>query len=68
MENLYSDAISKLQKRVETLETKSTPASNQSQQAPSRNSSHGMVKDRLISSKANKAIPKIGRVVPGGRR
>ncbi|OQR99600.1 kinesin [Thraustotheca clavata] len=60
METLYSDAITKLQLRVESLEAnKATKAPE-----PVRLPAPMTRKDSLVK----KAVPKIGRVMPGGRR
>ncbi|KDO26412.1 hypothetical protein SPRG_08215 [Saprolegnia parasitica CBS 223.65] len=65
MEALYSDAITKLQSRVESLEgqktKKPTPPVLEAPKAPVTQ----VKKDSLIGKKA---VPKIGRVMPGGRR
>ncbi|OQR95271.1 kinesin-like protein, partial [Achlya hypogyna] len=63
METLYADAIAKLQQRVESLEVlqpKRAPPADVPRQPPPL-----VKKDSLIGKKA---VPKIGRVMPGGRR
>ncbi|RHZ08613.1 hypothetical protein DYB37_003922, partial [Aphanomyces astaci] len=71
MESLYADAIAKLQNRVESLETskKTTSAAVPARLLPPvrdhPTAKCAVVVDGLIPKKA---VPRIGRVVPAGRR
>ncbi|ETW04395.1 hypothetical protein, variant [Aphanomyces invadans] len=71
MEALYADAIAKLQHRVESLETSNVQKALASKLPPVKDplakasSSKAVVVDGLIPKKA---VPRIGRVVPAGRR
>ncbi|ETO60298.1 hypothetical protein F444_21506 [Phytophthora nicotianae P1976] len=69
MEALYEGAISKLQARVGCLESKSL---NRRPKTPSNNCNNNSAPQRSVPEVrkpgiANRAVPKIGRLVPGAR-
>ncbi|KAF4043101.1 Kinesin motor domain [Phytophthora infestans] len=69
MEALYEGAISKLQARVGCLESKSL---NRRPKTPSNNSNNNSAPQRSLPEvrklgMANRAVPKVGRLVPGAR-